>query len=123
MCQNNTWKTFCSNFWGINETMVICRQLGYSANGGVINMHSISSIIIMFLYILDSRILYSTLPNSRPIHMYSFSCTGEEKSIFNCSRTNSSNQYCYNSYQIATTVCGGKLCYSAMASFKGDDIE
>ena len=50
VCQNNTWKIFCSNFWGINETIVICRQLGYSANGGFMNMHIISSIIIVCLF-------------------------------------------------------------------------
>ena len=104
VCQNNTWKTICSNFWGINETMVICRQLGYSANGGFMNMHNISSIIIM-LFFLDSRVVSYSLRDSTPIHMYSFSCTGEEKSILNCSKTNSNSQICYRS---AGVVCGGK---------------
>ena len=36
VCINGEWGTACDQLWDRRETNVVCRQLGYSQNGGII---------------------------------------------------------------------------------------
>ena len=39
VCLSNSWNTICHDGWGIEDSMVVCRQLGYSIAGLVLYFH------------------------------------------------------------------------------------
>lgn len=37
ICRNNSWNTACNAGWNAHDARVVCRQLGHSSTGIIIN--------------------------------------------------------------------------------------
>ena len=61
VCLRNTWGTVCDDRWGVQDSAVVCGQLGHSLTGALLvaNMHAL---LIMFClcYIEKQVIIYYT---------------------------------------------------------------
>ena len=42
ICMNNTWGTICDEGWTSTDARVVCRQLGFSASGNMLNLYYLS---------------------------------------------------------------------------------
>ena len=128
---SNTWGTVCDNSWGISETTVLCRELGYSIQGNEYKVFSIiprnlalrncvvayfKDLMIQFGLVIITVLFHETdavsFANAQygagagPI--YYVACTGIESSLIECMHSSFVN--CYNGHQDDAGVrCQSKL--------------
>ena len=75
---NNTWGTICDDIWNLNDTEVVCRELGFG--------QAITA---------KSEGFYGQ--SSGQIWLSNLNCTGTESSIVNCSHSGWGSAYCNQS--------------------------
>ena len=117
ICYNNAWGSVCDDYWGIADSNVVCRQLGFQPYGTTYLHHYIKS-----LFSGSHKYYYHNhfgVSNSPPYLYGTFSCSGSENSLINCSKSYSSLLNCENN-EIAGVHCEGKInyfCFKAIYIF------
>ncbi|XP_064392932.1 tyrosine-protein phosphatase Lar-like isoform X3 [Halichondria panicea] len=87
ICDGRYWRTPCQDTWGIEETRVVCRELGFCQQGGrLVTGHSYQEYILFDINEVN--------------------CTGDEATLSNCSVT------LYYSSNCGNYVGAGVSCYS-----------
>ena len=89
VCLGGVWGTVCDDQWGIADSSVVCRQLGFNPNG--------ERITTMLLKVTVSagtnargNAFYGQ-GTGRPIQMDDVACTGSEQWLVNCTHTTNHN--------------------------------
>ncbi|GAB1603362.1 scavenger receptor cysteine-rich type 1 protein M130-like, partial [Argonauta hians] len=74
---NDVWGKICNDSWGIRETLVVCRMLGFSDGGVYIYPHDV---------------------NDTTVWLDDVSCSGRERSIAECGMTIRQKDKCFTGY-------------------------
>ena len=125
VCYNNSWGTICGDSgWNYNATKVVCNQLGFNSEL-YLKSHAVISFVSGHTHILLHSPLHCTdgsfvepfqyIAGTGPILLSGLSCTGNESTLFNCSRGNSviGITGC-NHNQDASVHCAGMLVCKGM---------
>ncbi|XP_022111374.1 scavenger receptor cysteine-rich domain superfamily protein-like [Acanthaster planci] len=93
------WGVVCSNSWGLNESEVACRQLGFPTA----------------IKVTQGKFSGN---GSSPIHLYSVKCRGVERDLESCQREVGKNDDC--TYKTVDVVCAKRVhLVNAISSNEG----
>ena len=110
VCYNNLWGTVCDDDWDDRDAQVVCRQLGYSAQGVFIlyqaNMASINILLLAGARSYSGSASYG--PGIGPIFFDNVDCSGSEEYLVNCSSQPIGDHNC-NHFEDAGVLCEGML--------------
>ena len=84
---NGQWGTVCHNGWDLNDTEVVCRQLGYGPA-------------------IAARYYAFTGQGSGQIWLADLECVGTELTIANCSHGGWGNHYCDHHEDVGVRCAG-----------------
>ena len=112
ICINNQWGTVCDDYWGTADATVVCRQLGYSAQGLWQNFIEGYKIFIhTCVFMLPDGVAFRNAhfgAGVGAIFLNYVHCKGSEKNLLGCSRSWAVN--CYRGHREDAGVrCQGRL--------------
>ena len=102
-CSGGLWSTTCRSTFSASSASVACKQLGYSSLG-IINSFNIVQSLIPIMPCIGAVVISATEFGYGARPMYSFSCSGSETALNNCTLTSSAS--CYYTYQAAVRCAG-----------------
>ena len=86
ICKNNIWSTVCHGYWGVPDSMVVCRQLGYSVLGKLESNYCVCGVNKILSN--HAGTVYRTFSyfgwGTGPIAMKNVACTGAEARLIDC---------------------------------------
>ena len=93
VCHLNVWGTVCGDgFWGLADSQVACRQLGFPFTGAT------------------AHTIYSVPHGTQIRWLRHVSCVGTESSLFNCN-VRPSQINCYNPSYSTGVICQDSKSY------------
>ena len=110
ICMNNQWGTVCEDSWGSTDAIVVCRQLGYFAQGKkYVPLLTITVVIALYAHLTPTdAVAFGTRQFGTgvgPIYLDNVACSGSESNLLDCSR--SSFVSCPSSRRGAGVRCQG----------------
>ena len=91
ICLDNTWGTVCYDSWGKVDATVVCRQLGYSAQGKSIRMwvHLLEDLNFSLFFLIDAVAFRSTQfgISTGSVYLDNVDCSGSESNLIDCPRS------------------------------------
>ncbi len=110
ICVNDAWGTVCSNRFGTNEAVVVCRQLQFSESSEsgsciYINNDSLSKLCVGVISIIGSDLSeFGQSPS--PIFLDNLACTGSESNLSSCHRSVIGLHQCDHSQDVGLQCFG-----------------
>ena len=98
ICSNGVWGSVCDSGWGYFDAAIVCLQMGFQGA----SMFYRAPVIINYSYSWLTTYLYACRVDATattnsffgdgagPYHLSSVSCSGEERTLLDCSYTNQS---------------------------------
>ena len=109
ICFGSVWRTPCQDTWGIEETQVVCRELGFCQQGGMLAGLSTDTSIaitkISFPY-TGRLVTGQSYQDYIPYDISEVNCTGDEATLSGCS-------VIYPASNCGNYVGAGVSCYSS----------
>ena len=104
-CYNNTWGTVCDNGFGIEDAMVVCRQLGFSVEGKELKSFSLQNLIILHDWHTEAL----SFPfaafgrGTGPIVLDFVDCVGTEARLIDCGHNGLGEHNCDHSEDVGVS--------------------
>ena len=112
VCHHGIWGTVCDRSWHLQDSAVVCRQLGYSSSGiALINQSLVvrACLCLTIVCHLGATARYNAFygQGTGPVIIGDIACTGLESSLFDCPNI-LFGQYCLHSDDVGVVCLPGK---------------